>query len=136
MYISIYLFVFSSVFTMSVQVILNAFSIGCHTLHDRTSEVPQFNCVQPMLYTSYEHMYMHSYIQHMNSYSYVQSYVFLMVKHMSIYSYVSYMNDYSYIHILNTTNKHMKLNCIKHNCITTASVDHIFNCIQCMYFRL
>lgn len=35
MYISIYLFVFSSVFTMSVQVIFNAFSIGCHTLHAR-----------------------------------------------------------------------------------------------------
>jgi len=35
MYISIYLFVFSSLFTMSVQVILNAFSIGCHTLHTR-----------------------------------------------------------------------------------------------------
>lgn len=35
MYISIYLFVFSRGITMSVQVILNAFSIGCHTLHTR-----------------------------------------------------------------------------------------------------
>lgn len=34
---SIYLFVFSHDITMSVQVILNAFSIGCHTLHHTTS---------------------------------------------------------------------------------------------------
>nr|DAJ57338.1 MAG TPA: hypothetical protein [Caudoviricetes sp.] len=24
----------------------------------------------------------------------------------------------------------MKFNCIKHNCVTTASIDDIFNCIQ------
>ena len=35
MYLSIYLFVFSRGNTMSVQVVLNAFSIGCHTLHTR-----------------------------------------------------------------------------------------------------
>ena len=78
-------------------------------------------------------MYIHSRIQHMNSYSYVQSCVFVIgvtYVHMSIYSYVSYMNDYSYIHMLNTTNKHMKFNCIKHNCITTASMVDIFSCIQ------
>nr|DAU72548.1 MAG TPA: hypothetical protein [Caudoviricetes sp.] len=42
MYISIYLFVFSRGIIMTTQVVLNAFSIGCHTLHHTTSDVLHF----------------------------------------------------------------------------------------------
>lgn len=151
---------------MSVQVVLNAFSIGCHTLHTRPFHGLLFvmlSCVlinrinsiylyqmfsiwlhtigihkiilqiQTIVYNHYEHMYIHSHIQHMNSYSYVQSCVFLIgitYVHMSIYSYIPYINACSHIHMLNITNKHMKFNCIKHNCVTTASIDDIFSCIQ------